>query len=467
MTPDCRTALDELVARTAAAEHLASVAWGVVQDGQVVEHGAAGTLDDDTVPDTRTVYRIASMTKSFTAAVVLALRDEGLWTLDDPVARHAPELAAVRGPAGSPPITLRHLLSMTAGMATDDPWADRHLDIAPEEIDQVYAAGPTFAHLPNTAFEYSNLGFAMIGRAIRRATGLSAQQHITERLLQPLGLADTTWVQPSHDRWARPYRVEDDRIVRDLPEPLGDGEIAPMGGLWSTVADLAIWVDWLDSANSRPDQPDAIALSAASRREMQRMHTYAGVTPLAGHSSPTGYGFGLNVRDDAALGKVVAHSGGLPGYGSNMRWLAGRGVGVIALSNCTYAPMSRLTLQVLHVLHEHGATPAVPPVHAPAWEATAHRLIDLLNGWSDAAAHALFDDNVALDESFQRRSAAAARLLATHGPLRIVGLRPTAATSGSIDVQGTAGVFAIEMTQSPFPGAPVQTYDLPGDLPGG
>jgi len=150
-----------------------------------------------------------------------------------------------------------------------------------------------------------------------------------------------------------------------------------------------------------------------------------------------------------------------------MRWLAGRGLGVIAVSNCTYAPMSALTLRLLHVLHEHGATPAVPPVHAPAWEATAHRLIDLLNGWSDAAAHALFDDNVALDESFERRRAAAERLLAAHGPLRIVGLRPTAATSGSIDVQGAAGAFTIEMTQSPFPGAPVQTYDLAGDLPGG
>jgi len=468
VTPDCRTALDDLVACTAADEHLASVAWGVVREGVVTEQGSIGTLDDGTAPDCRTVYRIASMTKSFTAAVTLALRDEGVWSLDDPVSRHAPELAAVRGPAGSPPITLRHLLSMTAGMATDDPWADRHLDITPEAIDRVYAAGPTFAHMPNTAFEYSNLGFAMIGRAIRRATGRSAQQHITERLLQPLGLHDTTWLQPAHDRWARPYRVEDGRIIRDVPDPLGDGEIAPMGGLWSTVADLAVWVGWLDSANSRPDQPDALGLSAASRRELQRMHTYAGVTSLAGHASPTGYGFGLNVRDDAALGKVVAHSGGLPGYGSNMRWLAGRGQGVVALSNCTYAPMSALTLRMLHVLHAHGETPAPPAVHAPAWEAAAHRLVALLNDWTDEAASELFDTNVALDESFDRRRAAAARLVKAHGPLRVVGLRPTAATSGAIDTQGTGEAFAIQMTQSPFPGAPVQTYDLPvDDLPEG
>ena len=104
MTPECRAALQELSDTTARDERVASVAWGVVAGGELVEHGSTGILHHDVPADERAVYRIASMTKSFTAAVVLALRDEGAWSLDDAVALHAPELATVVGPAGSPPL---------------------------------------------------------------------------------------------------------------------------------------------------------------------------------------------------------------------------------------------------------------------------------------------------------------------------------------------------------------------------
>lgn len=463
MKPETLAALVELAATTAETEHVASIAWGVVIGGELHTHGFAGALlHDDEPADERASFRIASMTKSFTAAVVLALRDEGVWQLDDPIARHAPELASVRGPEGSAPLTIRQLLSMTAGLATDDAWADRHMDMTAEEIDAIYAAGPTFAHLPNAAYEYSNLGYAMLGRAVQRATGTRVQQHITERLLQPLRMADTDWVRPEHDHWARPHRWRDGQIVRDWPTPIGDGEIAPMGGLWSTVADLAKWVAWFDSANSTPHQLDATGLSAASRREMQRIHTYIGVTTVAGRTGPAGYGFGLNVRDDAAMGKIVAHAGGLPGYGSNMRWFAGRGVGAIALGNSFYAPMSVMTMRMLQILHEHGEVPPLPPVSAPGWEAGARRLVALLNAWDHAAAAELFASNVDLDESLPRRAAAAAALVDRHGSLQIAGLRPTAITSGTIDVVGGSSGTALRITmeQSPFPGAPIQSYEV-------
>lgn len=440
----------ELIAATARDERCASIAWGVVRDGVIVDGEA---LD--------TVYRIASMTKSFTSAAVLALRDEGLLALDQPVATYAPELAAVRGPAGSAPVTLRRLLSMTSGLATDDAWADRHLDITADEIDRIYAAGPAFACRPDERFEYSNLGFGMIGRVVQRVTGRTVQQHVSERFLGPLGMHDTTWLQPAHDRWAQPHRVEDGAIVPDLPAPLGDGEIAPMGGLWSTVADLAKWITWLDAANL-PGADDDHLLRSASRREMQRVNTYNAVVEMAGHASPTGYGFGLNVRDEATLGTVVAHSGGLPGYGSNMRWIAARGVGAIALANTTYAPMSELTLKMLHVLHGQGLVPAAAAPVAPLLQGAAERLVALLNAWDDAAAAALFADNVALDESFARRAAAAARLLEVHGPLTLQAVQPDRATSGVLAVCGaTSGTtLHIEVQLSPEPAAGVQWYEV-------
>ena len=451
--------LGRIAAEAAAKHRCPSIAWGLVEGGVVTASGGVGTLHDGAAPDQHTVYRIASMTKSFTSAAVLSLRDEGALSLDVPVADYAPELAGVRGPAGSAPITLRRLLSMTAGMATDDAWADRHLDMTPDEIDHIYADGPFFARLPDDGYEYSNLGFGMIGRTVLAATGTRVQEHISTRLLGPLGMTSTRWVEPTDLRWARPHRTQDDAIVPDVPHPIGDGEIAPMGGLWTTVADLAKWITWLDAANSDPAGSigDGPTLSTASRREMQRMHTYVGVTTLADRTSPAGYGFGLNLRDDADLGMVIAHSGGLPGYGTNMRWLKGRSVGVIALANTTYAPMGALTLQMLVEMYGAGLTPPAPTMPAPVLERAAHRLVALLNDWTDEAASALFADNVVLDDAFERRAAEAKALVERHGPIRVLDVRPDSWARGTVRVQANGNPFTITLEVAPLP-APTEGF---------
>ncbi len=441
------------MAATATTELCPSIAWGVLVDGALVDGEG-----------TDTVYRIASMTKSFTAATVLALRDEGVWRLDDPVAWHAPELASVRGPHGSAAVTLAHLLSMSSGLATDDPWADRHLHIEPTEIDAIYAAGPTFAARPGDEFEYSNLGYAMLGRAVLRATGRRVRDLVDEWFLRPLGMHDTTWVEPAHHRWARPHRVEDGGIVADSEPPLGDGELAPMGGLWSTVADLARWMVWLDAGNVDDADFADPHDGPAFRREMQRMHTYQGRLEVAGLFAPSGYGYGLGVRDDERLGAVVGHSGGLPGYGSNMRWVRGRGVGAVALANTTYAPMSVLTLRMLHLLADHNTVAAPPAPAAPQLQAAAAALVALCNDWTDDAAAALFADNVDPDESLARRAAAIARLRATHGALLIEQVHAERATSGVVTVRGEASgaSLKIEVQLSPEPTPRVQWYEISG-----
>lgn len=454
-------ALRHLVDITAVEHHCPTIAWGLVRDGALSDSGGVGVLHDGSTPDQHTVYRIASMTKSFTAAAVLALRDEGVVALDLPVAEYAPELAPVRGPEGAPAITLRHLLSMTSGLPTDDPWADRHLDMSIDEVDEIYRAGALFAFQPNDSYEYSNLGFAMIGRCVRRATGRSVQAHITERFLLPLGLHDTSWTEPEHDRWARPFRWQDGAHVTDEPHPIGDGEIAPMGGLWTTVHDLAQWVSWLDSANSTPYQPDAVGLSASSRREMQRWHTYIGVSDVAGGRFPSGYGFGLRMLDHTDLGPVVAHSGGVPGYGSNMRWVGGSGVGAIALANTTYAPMGGLTLQMLQAVHElEGVVRPARPV-SPELAHTARRLLALLHHWDDAVADELFCDNVALDESYARRRDEIGRVMEVHGPLELLAIHPESATSGDLEVRGSGEGFRIRIELGPMLPPLVQAYYFP------
>ena len=473
MTPEsfaaARGDVDRLVALRSQ-QRQCSISWGVVANGELVLTGAIA-CEPDPLPTKDTVFRIASMTKSFTASSILILRDRGLLRLDDPVAEIAPEFAAVVGPTSdSPPVTVRHLLSMAGGLATDDAWADRHLDISDDGLDALLRHGATFAWAPHSWGEYSNVGFAMLGRVIRRVSGDRAQDFITENLLRPLGMARTTWVQPDHDDWARPYVVQDEQRVADLP-PLADGAIAPMGGLWSSVSDLARWVAWLADAFPARDGPDGEPLRRASRREMQQVHrafptTQSAAAGEADEATPEridggGYGFGLFVTHDLRFGHFVAHSGGLPGYGSNMRWLPGRGVGVIALGNSTYVPMSMMSRRMLEIVDDHGLVPAASCRPSAALLDAARRLAELLSYWTDGAANELFADNVALDQSFTQRADQAGELTATHGTVSVetvAAVTPMRGRATMRHADGTERKFDIEL--SPLVPPRLQLYGL-------
>ena len=239
-------ALEAVFTRWARRERAPGIAWGLVRDGALVAGGGVGSLraGEEAAPGVDSVFRIASMTKSFTGAALMTLVADGRLRLDDPVADHVPELAAWRGPTtdGSA-LTVRHLVSMEAGLPTDDPWADRHIDLPDEGMDALIAAGATFAWAPGTRFEYSNLGWGLVGRVIERVAGMRPQELVTSALLEPLGMTSTTWVRPPGRDVAEPHRVRDEGWLHE-GEPLGDGTIAPMGGIWSTVRDLARWVSF-------------------------------------------------------------------------------------------------------------------------------------------------------------------------------------------------------------------------------
>jgi CubicO group peptidase (beta-lactamase class C family) len=461
-----RAELQALAEHYAATHHSPALAWGVMLDGRLAQSGGCGELDDGRPLTTRTVFRIASMTKSFTAAAVLRLRDDGVLALDDPL----PELAAIRPTADSPAITLRHLLSMQAGFTPDDRWADRHLDIGAAEFDAVLAAGPLFAVPPGTGFEYSNVGYGVIGRVIERVTGERPQDIVDRLVIRPLGLDRTTWTQPDHDDWARPYRVADGGPVADGP-PVGDGALAPMGGLWSTVEDVARMMAFFDDAFPARDGEDDGPLRRASRREQQQVQRAAevvhasargeGVAHVPERTDAVGYGFGMQVIHDQRFGHIVGHAGGLPGYGSNMRWLPGRRVGAVALANSTYAPMRELTRRMLEVLDDHGLVPRAPVPLNPALERAGGELLALINDWTDDAADALFADNVAPDESYARRARQAAELVGAHGRLTFERTEVAFATHATVIAVAEDGRevkvwFALSLAPPPR----VQEYEI-------
>jgi len=418
---------DAVADRLLAKRHIPGVAYGVVAGGKLVHDRGIGTLrvGEDAPPDADSIFRIASMTKSFTAATILVLRDEGRLALDDPIAEHVPELAGLRGPtADAPVITVRHLLTMSSGLATDDPWGDRQQGLELRAFAELLRGPLTFAWTPGTRFEYSNLGYGILGRLITNVAGAEYRDAVRERILAPLGMDSTGFLREEipEARLALGYVWRDDAYVEEPLDPYG--ALASMGGIFTSVRDLARWVAFFTDAWPPRDDPErGLPLSRASRREMQTAQGSWLPTLDAGLDGDPkvtsgGYGFGLFVEDSTRWGRIVLHSGGYPGFGSNMAWQPASGLGVIVLANHRYAPSTLLAREMLASLL---ASEAVPPRRLrPAAATTAARAAveRLFQGWDDDLAASLFAMNVELDEPVARRREAVERLATVHGSLR-------------------------------------------------
>lgn len=424
---DALREVDRIFERAAAEGTIPGMAYGVVIGGELVHEAGLGTLrhGDDRTPDADSVFRIASMTKSFTAATAMLLRDEGILRFDEPVGTYVPALDDLRGPtADSPLITVRHLLTMASGLPTDDPWGDRLQGMELERFAELLAGGFDAVWAPGTTFEYSNLGYGMLGRVLTNVTGAEYRDLVRARVLKPLGMDVTVYTadEVSADRLAIGYVRRDGAFVE---EPFdGYGALASMGGIFSSVRDLAVWVAGFTDAFPPRDDPEGLhPLSRASRREMQMVHR--AFDPELRRTSPDaapelisgGYGLGLFVTHDLRLGHVVGHSGGYPGFGSHMRWHPASGVGVIALGNRTYAPMSTYAAEALAALVSREAAPVRTVVPWGATRTAGGQMEDLLRAWDDDLAAEAFAFNVDLDEPFDRRRAEIERIRERHGAL--------------------------------------------------
>jgi CubicO group peptidase (beta-lactamase class C family) len=453
-------AADEIVRRFHERGGQPAISYGIVAGGELVHAAGFGSRSlggpgpDGTVPDERTVFRIASMSKSFTASAVMLLRDAGALSLDDPAATYVPELSGwVNGAADAGPLTIRHLLTMTAGFPTDDPWGDRQQGLPLDEFDALLAGGVMFNWAPGTRFEYSNLGYAVLGRVIAAAAGVPFDEFVRTRLLASLRMSRTGYAAQEFPaaELATGYRRGPDGWEEVPFDPYG--AFAPMGGVFSCVADLATWAAGFAAAFP-PDGASASAphpVAAASRRQMQLPQAVTGWRapdriPGGPPAAPSYYGFGLFVDEDPAFGRVVNHSGGYPGFGSNMRWHLPTGLAVIALGNGTYSPMYAVAELVLRALLTSSASyhVALAPVRAGAvasggsassassaeggpWPQTlaaADAVHKLLQDWDDAAADALFTQNVALDRPYQERRADLTLLRGRIGAFTVDAARP-------------------------------------------
>lgn len=351
--------------------HVPGLVYGIVIDGRLVVVKGQGVQDIDSgrAVDADSRFRIASMSKAFTALAILKLRDEGKLSLDAPVELYVPEMKGWKYPTrDTRRIRVRDLLNHVAGFVTDDPWGDRQQPMSEAEFTRVLKAGVPFSRPGGQAMEYSNFGYATLGRIITNVSGKPYQVYIRENFMKPLGMASTGYdvARSPLERRAIGYRWEDSGWRRE-PD-MADGVFGAMGGVETTANDYAKWVAFLLSAWPARDEPDIGVVARPTVREIAEGSNF----PLgAMRNSAIGgapcraaitYGMGWRVSDDCDLGRTLSHGGGYPGYGSHVLLLPEKGIGIFVFTNRTYSGPSVPAWKAALALLSAGEAPdrAVP-----------------------------------------------------------------------------------------------------------
>ncbi len=353
------TAVETKLRERVEAGDMVGLAAGVVVDGELTWSkgfgtrvtGAAAPIDADTV------FRAGSITKTLTGAALLRLRDDGKLTFDEPIARLVPELAAVIYPTrDSPPITVRHLVTHTAGLVRHGPLASI---IKP-------GATPTDADLtgllkdmkleapPGAKREYSNLGGALAGLVVTRAARMPCRDYLSKTFLTPLGMTSSGWdLDPAaKDRTATGHQKKGkDWVASKDPEILGAVESA--GGLYTTVRDLSRYAVFQTSAWPPRDEPETAPVRRSSLRES---HQPAGLQPVDRDQK----GVFWSLEAHCKMGHLVLHNGGMAeGFRSSLLFLPQAGLSIVLLSNgldrAAPKDLDELAEEALESLAEHDA----------------------------------------------------------------------------------------------------------------
>ncbi|MDB6083458.1 MAG: penicillin-binding protein [Gammaproteobacteria bacterium] len=408
LTPDSFAAIDRIFEEFRLDAHIPGMVYGIVADGRLVHVGTFGVQDLETrrAVSADTLFRIASMTKSFTALTVLKLRDDGKVRLDALAEEYVPELRGWKYPTDdSPRIRVRDLLNHAAGFVTDDPWGDRQTPLPEQDFTRLLREGVPFTRAPGMAYEYSNLGYALVGRIVTNVSKQPYAETIARTLLQPLGMEASGFVADAapRERRALGYRWEDDAW---RPEPaLAHGAFGAMGGLQTSANDYAKWVAFLLSAWPPRDGAERGPVRRATVRELAQGSNYPRIRARFGHTGKDAcrqavtYGMGMIVAVDCDLGFTLSHGGGYPGYGSHVLLLPDRGVGIFAFANRTYAGPSAPVWDAAMALYKAGLL-AERPLPVSADLENAYRAAGALYAAGGvAAAGDLLAMNFLLDRS--------------------------------------------------------------------
>jgi CubicO group peptidase (beta-lactamase class C family) len=397
-------AIDAIAQDEITTQGLPSVAVGVVIDGDLAYAKGFGAEDRTTnaKPDADTVYRIGSITKSFTALAVLSLRDEGALSIDDPLSRWIPEASGLVYPTrDSPPITLRQMLTHTSGLPRLGAFSYIGTDRGPTEAEVVKSlAGFALESAPGTRHAYSNLGFSLLGIAASHAARAPFREVVKKRLLAPLGMSSSVWDRSSvpAGRLATAHVKSPSGEVKPVEHwQLGDSEGS--GGIYSSVRDMARYVALQLAAYPPRSAPESGPVKRSTVREAHFNAVKSGLrvrlneAPRKGESlvdvSAYNYGYGWVVEQTCELDEIVWHNGGTEGYRANIAFLPGFGVGVIALINSAGASSEAVMDRALLALHKSGGLSRRTQKLPAKFDPVMKKLLDVYNTWDEAGYKAM------------------------------------------------------------------------------
>ncbi|HEY3808135.1 MAG TPA: serine hydrolase domain-containing protein [Kofleriaceae bacterium] len=368
-------AIDKALELERATQGVPGLAVGIVIDGELAYAKGFGVVDPSTkaVPDADTVYRIGSISKSFTGLALLSLRDDGVLGIDDALARWIPEANKLVYPTrDARPITLRQLAQHTSGLPRDGFF---NMEANPDEATVVGSlAKITLDRAPGLESVYSNLGFGLLGIVVSRAAKRPLHDVIASRIFTPLGMTSTSWDQASvpADHLAPAFREDGTAKPRARL-----GAVDGAGGIYSTVRDMARYASFLLAAYPPRDDGDRGPIRRATIREAQ----YSGFAldaqvmpkPEAKHGEPSveldssSYGFGWVRRQTCTVTDEIMHNGAIDSYRSALVLRPSRGVGVIVMTNFGATNTVVFAERALDLLAATGAMrPREPALPAPS-----------------------------------------------------------------------------------------------------
>ncbi len=348
-------------------DRLPGAAAGVVHGDELVWSGGAGFADvgarRPTEPDM--LYRIASITKTFTGTAIMQLRDAGRLDLDDPAVAWLPELRGATSPFGPvEAVTVRRMLSHESGLAAEPPGTDWAIPAYQGSAARTLRRASDIAVTlpPGTAHKYSDLAYQLLGEIVTRASGTPYPQYMREAILDPLGMPATSFEPlpaelPARCATGYGWRALTDE--RDVASPMPP--VWAEGGLWSCVPDLARWISFQLGAHRDP-APESPVLAAASLREMHKPRYLAD----DGWTQAWGVSWCGTRWDDVIW---IGHSGGLPGFTSTVCLDPTAQVGAIVLLNGTSSDSPALAMDIAAAARRlaRARPPAItPPEPVPA-----------------------------------------------------------------------------------------------------
>ncbi|MDX6401736.1 MAG: hypothetical protein QOF27_2342 [Gaiellaceae bacterium] len=306
--------LSRLVREAQSAERIPSISAAAVGNGELVWQEALGlaSVEGGQEATTDTQYRVGSITKTFTAAAIMQLRDAGELELDDRLEQHVPEAHH-----GSP--TLRRLLAHMSGLQREMPGYVWETLEFPDRAGLISGLADAEQVLPTgSRWHYSNLAFALLGEVVARRSRLEYEDYIRERVLEPLGLERTTFEQSQPA--ANGYLVEpySDRVRPE--QNIIKGAFAAAGSLWSTTADLARWAVFLVEGAEG-------VLRKETAEEMRRFQSMAELEEWK-----LGWGLGLALmREGDRI--FIGHGGAMPGFLAGLAISPKERAGAVVLVN--------------------------------------------------------------------------------------------------------------------------------------